>query len=127
VTEAQAFRGSRIEEAHDAAFGIFSMLKVTFSANGRPSGSPVDTFAASGIREIVIPPSITTIGREAFADCRSLAVVQIDSSVLATIGTGAFQNTSVNYVAVPWPVSQMESTAFVAPPMLRAIDDYNPV
>ena len=63
---------------------------VTFeSGEYTVTGIDHETFSGSSITSIVLPNSITSIGREAFSDCRSLISISLPQSV-KSIGSGAF-------------------------------------
>ena len=80
-----------------------------------PSGLktiPVLAFSYTGLTEIDIPNSVTTIEREAFLKCTSLTRVSVPSSV-KTIGEGAFSGcTSLSIVNIPAGVQTIETYTF---------------
>ena len=64
------------------------------------------------IKTVIITDSVTTIGKEAFFNCNSLASVTIPDSVIS-IGDGAFQNcTSLTSVTIPASVTSIGYCAF---------------
>ena len=70
-------------------------------------------FAPAGITEYNIPDSVTSIGNEAFRDCKSLTSVNIPDSV-TTIGSYAFYYcTSLTSVTIPDSVTTIGQNAFV--------------
>ncbi len=65
-----------------------------------------------GIKMAEIPPSVTSIGDDAFSGCGSLASVSIPSSV-TSIGDGAFENCeSIASVSIPSSVTSIGDRAF---------------
>ena len=64
------------------------------------------------LSEIVIPSSVTSIGKGAFSDCRSLSEIVIPSSV-ASIGDGAFSScSSLSEIVFPSSVTSIGDSAF---------------
>lgn len=68
--------------------------------------------AGTGITGIVIPESVTSIGRSAFASCSDLTSITIPSSV-TSIGNSAFSDcTSLTGITVPEGVTVIEDDTF---------------
>lgn len=69
-------------------------------------------FWRSGAQSVVIPPSVTEIGRFAFARCPGLERVVIPDSV-TTIGEGAFEGcTGLETISLPNTVNEIGMAAF---------------
>jgi hypothetical protein len=67
-------------------------------------------FASNSLTSVTIPNSVTTIGTGAFSD-NSLTSVTIPNSV-TTIGTGAFSDNSLTSVTIPNSVTTIGTGAF---------------
>ncbi len=71
---------------------------------------PAEAFAGSGIERVIIPDSVTEIGREAFADCENLAEVTFENAASAggslTVGARAFMNTALTSITFPARLSE---------------------
>ena len=78
-----------------------ALASVTFTAAGEEQAEQLTSisesmFAGSGLVSITIPASVTTIEASAFEGCASLKTVDFaEGSQLATIGAGAFRESSV--------------------------------
>ena len=78
-----------------------ALASVTFTAAGEEQAEQLTSisesmFAGSGLVSITIPASVTTIETSAFEGCASLKTVDFaEGSQLATIGAGAFRESSV--------------------------------
>ena len=118
-------------------FGIFAncpnMKTVTFEEG--ITSIPNNLFAESGIEELVIPETVTSIGNHAFRDCAQLTSVTIPEGVtvigtyafarcqaledvdlpseLLSIGSHAFEATGLKEVVLPEKLTALESNAFV--------------
>lgn len=74
------------------------------------------------LQNVILPPSITAIGKQAFGFCSSLVSVTLPSS-LKTIGTSAFaQCTSLASISIPESVTYIDEMAFVSCQSLTSID-----
>lgn len=71
-----------------------------------------NAFESHKAKSIIIPDSVTTIGANAFAECKNLTNVYIPGSV-TTIGTQAFHScTKLKSVRIPNSVTQIGNGAF---------------
>lgn len=70
-----------------------------------------DAFAESGLVSVLIPDSVTTIGEMAFSMCRNLQQVKIGTGV-TSIGKSAFTETAVSEVVIPDGVENIGDSAF---------------
>lgn len=70
-----------------------------------------NAFAESGLVSVVIPDSVTTIGDMAFSMCRNLQQVKIGTGV-TSIGKSAFTETAVSEVVIPDGVVNIGDSAF---------------
>ncbi len=79
-------------------------------------------FVNSGIRSVVIPYSVESIGANAFTGCSRLASISIDDSV-SYIGTGAFKNcVGLTAIDIPDKVAFIEAEAFLGCTALRRVE-----
>ena len=68
-------------------------------------------FSGSALKTVVIPDSVTSIGYEAFCDCKSLSVVKFGNS-LKTIDSGAFNDCdSLLSIEIPDSVETINSSS----------------
>ena len=78
-----------------------ALTSVTFTAAGEEQAEQLTSisesmFAGSGLVSIAIPASVTTIEASAFEGCAALKTVDFaEGSQLATIGAGAFRESSI--------------------------------
>lgn len=63
-------------------------------------------FSISGLREIEIPDSVTTIGESAFGGVHSLTSITIPENV-TRIGSSAFRKTNLTSVVVPGSIPEL--------------------
>jgi hypothetical protein len=89
--------------------------------------STLIVFPINNATQYVIPSSVTTIGKNAFRNCKSLTSITIPSSV-TTIGDNAFENcSSLNAVVLPSSVKSIGISAFRACPIGEyRVDAKNP-
>ena len=93
--------------------GTATRVKIIEEYRGLPvTLIDVWAFREKRITDIFIPDSVTTIGREAFAECRSLISVTIPDSV-TTIGLSAFAGCiNLTSVSIPSSVTIIGESAF---------------
>lgn len=110
----------------DQAFANTSnLVDVTFDAGLGETGSAlqsigVGAFSDSGITQIDIPTSVTSIGDQAFADTSDLILVSIGAeSKLEVIGVGAFNASGLEEFTIPASVTSIGDNAFSNLPFLR--------
>ena len=104
------------------------------SADANPQGTAPWAGLRKSVKHIVLPPGITSIGKYAFHNCRSLESVTIPESVtrigdnaftncnalseltlnegLKNIGTRTFQNTNLKHLVIPNSVEVIGGWAF---------------
>ncbi len=76
----------------------------------------------SGLRSIIIPEGVTTIGRSAFSDCYNLTSVSLPDS-LTTIDVAAFEDcTKLSSIDIPMGVTQIGAWAFAYCESLTRVD-----
>ena len=80
----------------------------------------------SFIKTYSIPGHITSIGSEAFQDCKNLTSVIIPDSV-TSIGSGAFSECGFEHMTLPNSISLIDSYAFHACGNLKRITIWNSV
>ena len=63
-------------------------------------------FCETSLESVVIPASVTTIGKAAFTECKRLSSVTLrEIWNLRTIGAGAFSGTRLHSVMIPSSVA----------------------
>ncbi len=73
---------------------------------------PANLFAKSGVRQVQVPSTVTSIGQYAFQNCANLSSINFPNG-LATLGTYAFQNcTSLTAVSFPTALTAIPNYAF---------------
>ena len=85
------FEGNRIR--------ITGVEEVTF-AEGTTTVHP-GLFGGCGLKRIVIPEMVTSIGNYAFAGCSELKEVVFEGDALTKIGYYAFANTAISTIELP--------------------------
>ena len=92
------------------------------------NGNSYEIYQMSGVRNVIIPEGMTSIGDRAFSWCRSLTSIEIPEGV-TSIGWSAFSGCdSLTSVEIPSSVTSIEATAFSGCTGLEsiAVDDSNP-
>jgi hypothetical protein len=80
---------------------------------------------SSYLSQIVIPPSVQTIGNNAFYLCVPLETIQIDlSSNLSSIGDNAFAGTHITSINIPASVQTIGNNAFNGIQNLKVYSQY---
>ena len=69
------------------------------------------TFTGSGLKEIIIPNSVTEIEDSAFEFCNNLENVKLSVN-LQSIGSKAFANCSLKFITIPYSVESIGVDAF---------------
>ena len=98
------------------AYGMFNgcanLNQVNFEAG--VTGIPAGLFAGSGLKQVVIPESVVSIGRYAFANCKLLNHVEFEGSELETIGDYAFASCrELRSIALPNSITSMGVNVFM--------------
>ncbi len=84
---------------------------------------PDNAFRGTALTSIVIPASVKSIGKYAFASCSSLASVTFaDGSQLKSIGANAFDGTAITALTLPDGVTTIGDEAFANNPALTRAD-----
>ena len=106
---ATVYYNSTYGSSSNPFLNLAHIQKVVFGGNSVPSYILQN---ASGLKEVVIPDSVTSIGKYAFYNCTSLESVTIGDSV-TSIGDDAFYNcTSLTSIEIPDSVTSIGSLAF---------------
>ena len=75
-------------------------------------GNSYTIYRMRGVRNVIIPDGVTSIGDSAFSDCKSLASITIPDSV-TSIGDSAFSGcSSLTSITIPDSVTSIGSDAF---------------
>ncbi len=106
-----SFEGNRYSIRENALYGISQITDVTIGAGVKEIGS--DAFGATGLESVVIPNTVTSMGRSAFANCVDLTTVDIGTGI-DTISAGAFSGcSSLDNVVLPNNVLCINGSAFL--------------
>lgn len=100
--------------------GCSKLTNVTIGTSVTEIG--IYAFYESGIKSIVIPDSVKSIGEQAFYQCKSLGTATIGNGV-TTIGKSAFYNcTNMTGITIGTSVAQIDSAAFAGCSALNRVD-----
>ena len=104
-----------------AYLGTSTKVNIASTYNGVPVTSIYsNAFENAAITTVVIPNSVTSIGYEAFRDCKSLTSINIPDSV-TSIGNYAFYNCkSLTSINIPDSVTSIGYDAFYNCPITKA-------
>ena len=113
--------GNGVTSIENAAFeNCVKLAKVTIGKSVTEISGWV--FKNSGIKSIVIPDSVKSIGEQAFYQCKSLGTATIGNGV-TTIGKEAFDNcTNMTGITIGTSVAQIDSYAFYECSALNRVD-----
>lgn len=76
---------------------------------------PVSFFASSGIKEITLPSTVTSIGQTAFMSTRNLSSIDLTNCIgLTTIENNAFAASGIAKIQLPNSLQLIKSNAFEA-------------
>ena len=101
--------------------------EITTLFSGADSGQPQSILdGSSTITKIIVPKSITTLGRGAFYNCASLTSINIPSSI-TSIGEFAFQASPLTSIEIPNSVTSIGENAFAYCESLTSINIPNSV
>lgn len=92
-------------------FGKKYIAATTLSVPNTMTTIPAGRFSGFDFEKVIIPDSVTEIGKNAFAGCKKLKEVNFPSS-LTTIGENAFRDTKLTKVIIPSTVTQVGEGAF---------------
>lgn len=102
-----------------AAYNSGTIRKEVKSITVGSGVTKIGDYAFCGFENLTgadLPNSVTSIGRQAFADCKSLTDIGLYEhsafSELKTIGEGAFQNTGLTKITIPSGVTAIEAETF---------------
>ena len=74
--------------------GFYGCTQLSSVSFGEATSIGVSAFAKSGITSVTIHKDVTSIGNEAFANCKSLTSVVFEDGFCGTLGSSAFMGTS---------------------------------
>lgn len=99
-----------------AAFeGTSDLASVTFlgvnAEDSKLTKIENNTFKGSGIKSLVLPEGITSIGTSAFEDCAELSGELVLPDTIQTIAYGAFAKTGISKVTLPKNLTQVDGAA----------------
>jgi len=111
ITIPASYNGEAYEIYRYAFANNKNITSVTIE-NGITAISERAFFGCTGLKSVVIPDSVETIGNRAFASCRSLRSVTIGNGV-STISDAAFHTcTSLTSIVIPDSVETIGADAF---------------
>jgi len=113
---------STVTSIGDLAFEhTVDLAAISFDIGSNETGSTLESigsgaFSSSGLAEVTIPSSVTTIGDLVFANASALTAITFGSeetaSTLATIGASAFINSALTSIDLPASVISIGDKAF---------------
>ncbi len=105
---------SKLESIDVLAFGSCPKLAyITFGKNSALKTIKYNAFRESGLGDLVLPASLTTIEQNAFSNCKSLGKVTFEpGSTIETIAAGAFADSGIKEIELPSSVVTVEDDAF---------------
>ena len=113
---------SSVTSINDQAFEhTADLAAISFDIGSNETGSTLESigsgaFNSSGLAEINIPASVTTIGDLVFSNTSALTAITFGSeetaSTLATIGASAFSNSGLASIDLPASVTSIGDQAF---------------
>lgn len=93
-----------------APFGnIEGLTSLTISNSVTAFGN--EAFLGTGLKSVVIPESVTTIGESAFAHCKNLESIEMPDS-LKSLGKRAFYNCGLKSLSIPSGIDKIEDEVF---------------
>lgn len=101
--------------------GSATTLDIPDTINGKPvTAIGEDAFQYRSLTSVTIPDSVTTIGADAFKECRSLTSVTIGNNV-TSIGNYAFLYCAFASVTIPDSVTSIGAAAFYGNKSLTSV------
>lgn len=83
----------------------------TYTYDDGATNIPNYVFANTGLKSIIIPKTIASIGVKAFSNCVQLSEVKIEDGI-SNIGASAFANTNIENISLPDTVTVIGDYAF---------------
>ena len=103
--------------------GNSTLTKVNFMADSQLKVIGSYAFQNTGIQEIALPSTVSTIGVYAFKGCSNLQSVSLGKeSKLSTIGIYAFANTAISNFVIPAGVEELPSSLFYQCTQLESVE-----
>lgn len=97
--------------SYGAFCGCSSLTDVTFEQG--MTAIPDNLFYESGLKQITVPDTVTSIGKYAFYHCESLEAADMSSAPITSIGANAFEKCYIlSGVTLPSTLENLGSMAF---------------
>jgi hypothetical protein len=104
--------GSMDDEWTEGAFNGTNISTITFAENSQLTTIGSNAFRIPDLTSIIIPASVTSIGRAAFCNCTNLTSITIPASV-TSIGEGTFEGCeSLASITIPTSITSIVRAAF---------------
>ena len=107
------------EIAARAIAGWGALAELAFEEDSRLHTVGEGAFRGSGLSSFAAPPSLRTIGKEAFAGCGKLRHLALNEG-LQTVGERCFAEAGLTFVAFPIRAPQLEADVFAGCSHIRA-------
>lgn len=118
------FKGGAVSEqtiAANAFKGLETLTTVVFEDDVKIVSIGANAFAGTGITEIIIPASVTSISEYAFADS-ALSKLTFNEGETLSLGSNAFANTALKTVTLPASVNAFQGAVFAGCNALEAVE-----
>lgn len=111
LTKVNFADNSKLDSIGNYAFQkTYSLVGVDLPSGVKTLGTNV--FQYSGVKSVVLPATVTSIGNYAFADSEIASVTFADGSKISTFGTYLFRGSALTSVTIPASVTKLGNYMF---------------